>query len=510
MEQELMMWSKYLSCERSVLIAPAGHGKTTAIAECLNLCPEDTCHLVLTHTHAGIASLKKKFKERNIAPSKYQLETIDGFAQRYVIAFLGMSVLPSYPDKEYFSVAVKKCTEILQSSTVQKIIELSFNGVFVDEYQDCTISQHNMIMALAQNMPLHILGDPLQGIFDFEKEGVIDFERDLPELFFRRFNMLNIPWRWAKTNPCLGDIILTWRDKLQTKVNSMELTNCPDKHLYVEIAPEHDNDFDTDYIKWRNSIINKYETANTLILCPSYIARDEYGNEVRKGDINDRLKLKLRFDFKHQYILLDALDGKTYYDKSKKIDDYIDLCKKSLRADKLYHFRDLLDSLYINKDFIKTWIKKEKRKPAHFLKKTKLEEQSQSNKLQDLYNSYITAPSINSLFLVLGCVINMQGYKNQRADFMNDILRCMSSAIESQISVTEAMYRQRSQIRHIGRKIGGKCIGTTLLTKGLEFDTVILLDADKFSDKRHFYVAISRACETLVLITNQTSIIFRN
>lgn len=510
MVSEVIDWSEFLACERGLLIAPAGHGKTTAIADCLNLCPEDSCHLVLTHTHAGIASLKQKFKEMNISPSKYHLETIDGFAQRYVIAFLGTSVLPSCQDKEYFSVAVKKCTEILQSTVLHKIVSLSFCGVFVDEYQDCTISQHNMILTLAQNLPLHILGDPLQGIFDFEKECIIDFNSDLPELFFKRFNLLNIPWRWAKTNPPLGDIILSLRNTLLTKLNSVEITNIPDKQFFIEIAPKHDGDFDGDYIKWRNSTIKKYETDNTLILCPSYIVRDEYGNETRKGDINDRLRFKLRFDYKHQYVLLDALDGKAYYDKSKKIDDYIELCKNSHRADKLNHFKNLLESLYINNEFINTWIRKEKRKAAYFLKKKKLEEQNQSSKLQDLYNSYVTAPSITSLYFILEYVINMKAYKNQRADFMNDILRCMSTAIEYQTSVTDAMYRQRSQIRHIGRKISGKCIGTTLLTKGLEFDTVIVLDADKFTDKRHFYVAISRACKTLVLITNQPNITFRN
>ena len=31
----------------------------------------------------------------------------------------------------------------------------------------------------------------------------------------------------------------------------------------------------------------------------------------------------------------------------------------------------------------------------------------------------------------------------------------------------------------MGRKIERKCIGTTLLTKGLEFDTVVLIEADK-------------------------------
>lgn len=60
----------------------------------------------------------------------------------------------------------------------------------------------------------------------------------------------------------------------------------------------------------------------------------------------------------------------------------------------------------------------------------------------------------------------------------------------------------------MGRKIEGKCIGTTLLTKGLEFDTVIILYPERFEDKKNFYVAISRACKTLVFITSTNEIIF--
>jgi DNA helicase-2/ATP-dependent DNA helicase PcrA len=42
--------------------------------------------------------------------------------------------------------------------------------------------------------------------------------------------------------------------------------------------------------------------------------------------------------------------------------------------------------------------------------------------------------------------------------------------------------------RRIGRKISGRCTGTTLLTKGLEFDTVAVLDAHKFKCLENFYV----------------------
>lgn len=72
-----------------------------------------------------------------------------------------------------------------------------------------------------------------------------------------------------------------------------------------------------------------------------------------------------------------------------------------------------------------------------------------------------------------------------------------------------AMKTIKSRIRHQGRKIDRKCIGTTLLTKGLEFDTVIIWNAHKFEDAKNFYVAISRACKEIILLTNKNEIEFK-
>lgn len=68
------------------------------------------------------------------------------------------------------------------------------------------------------------------------------------------------------------------------------------------------------------------------------------------------------------------------------------------------------------------------------------------------------------------------------------------------------MVEHKNNIRHAGRKIKGRCIGTTLLTKGLEFDNVIIVDAHLFTDKKNFYVAISRACKSLIILTEDINL----
>jgi hypothetical protein len=67
------------------ITAPAGCGKTHLIADTLSNNPVAKPVLVLTHTNAGVASLRSKLDKLSVAPSKYRLSTIDGWAIRLVV-----------------------------------------------------------------------------------------------------------------------------------------------------------------------------------------------------------------------------------------------------------------------------------------------------------------------------------------------------------------------------------------------------------------------------------------
>ena len=60
----------------------------------------------------------------------------------------------------------------------------------------------------------------------------------------------------------------------------------------------------------------------------------------------------------------------------------------------------------------------------------------------------------------------------------------------------------RNVKRRVGRKVKGKSIGTTLLTKRLEFDTFVVLDVQKFTDSKNLYVALTRASKRLIVFAN--------
>ena len=492
-------WSDFIKCERGLLIAPAGHGKTTAIADCLLQCPKDSCQLILTHTHAGIASLRTKFRIKNIPSNKYQLETITGFAQRYVLSILGSTELPKEEDKEYFTIAISKCCNLMQSKVVQAILKASFDGVFVDEYQDCTIDQHNMIMELAYNLPLHLLGDPLQGIFSFENKPLVDFNRNLG--LFSRFNLLNHPWRWEKSNPTLGQCILDIRHSLE-RDETIELRNQPKDGFYVELCSSDDKD---KYSRL-GKIIKLHDCDNILIICPSYQITDKYGNKRLKGDLDDRIKNKQRVDYENKFSVIDAIDSSEYYTCAKKIDTFIQKCCQGSRINKIAWLFDILTELHLNISKIKKWIN---RSENRFIPKIK-GNITLYERMVELFATFESDKTQISLRNVITFVVNLPEIKIYHRHFYYTIEKCFDIAQANNVSMFEAMKILKARVRHQGRTIKGRCIGTTLLTKGLEFDTVIILDTNKFEDAKNFYVAISRACRKLIIITEKTTLSFND
>lgn len=86
---------EYVTCDKALLIAPAGHGKTHALVDCILAEHERGRYpLILTHTHAGIASIKEKMQQEHVPTDYAHVETILGFAQRYVLAYVKHGQLP--------------------------------------------------------------------------------------------------------------------------------------------------------------------------------------------------------------------------------------------------------------------------------------------------------------------------------------------------------------------------------------------------------------------------------
>lgn len=132
------------------------------------------------------------------------------------------------------------------------------------------------------------------------------------------------------------------------------------------------------------------------------------------------------------------------------------------------------------------------------------------NKRNDVGKGYVNdlkgclggGESLRTLLAALEKVANLPSFSCRRKELLRSLNKAIDIAILKNISIYEGMKEQRNSVRRAGRSIGGRHIGTTLLTKGLEFDTVVVLEAHRFDCPKHLYVALTHCRKRLVVIAN--------
>lgn len=491
----------FINKDKSLLIAPAGYGKTHFLAECIKHTPENSKQLILTHTHAGIASIKQKINKLSIPARKYHIETISGFVQKYVLSFHCGDTL-NQETKDYFDKVIQASIKIFNSKAVQKTIVASYDGLFVDEYQDCTKSQHEITLALSQVLPTHILGDPLQGIFDFN-ESLVDFDTDLDE--FERVKDLDIPWRWKQDGNSdeLGDVLKEIRDELN--ISNVSTFTFPESKGYVfsvfEISESDIYKPQSIYRKHLNTLIsnpNSIERFNSILfLIPEYIDRG-----IPKGNTASRAKLKTTIDYSKQLRLLESFDNRDYYNVVKIIDALVEGIHRKRK--KVARIKENLLFKLFNKTEINLWFGVDNVKSRQGVNKAK------STILKELVSASITLPSYQAYLALIAFLKNELKLKHSRPELVFSIVKALNIAIENDELALDAMKRYKNIKRVVGRKVDGKYLGTTLLTKGLEFDTVVILNAHRYTNPKHLYVALTRAAKQVVIFTECDTIRFKH
>lgn len=496
-----MDYQAFVYGDKTLLIAPAGYGKTHTIVECLKYTTER--QLILTHTHAGVASIKEKIKKSRIASNKYTVETISSFAQKYVNAFYTGTDTPDQENSnEYHQFIIDKATIIFKSKVVKSVIKATYTGLFVDEYQDCTKSQHQMVLALSESLKTHILGDHLQGIFGFHGD-LVDFDTDLSD--FEQAPTLSTPHRWYQegNNSELGDKLKEIRNLIEQEVViDFASYNVEGLHL-VNVNPVDIRDPRSVYRQSLNKLILNPEKDpafnSLLIIVPEYNVVKDDGQKVPRGDIKDRTQIRAQIDYSKALTLIEAIDDRSFYSLAKVIDSLCSSIKRARKPVKRIK-TDVLERIFSNPG-LDDWFNengiKYKRADADKIK---------ASTLKTTIDLYISGPSSSNMNNIILELKNNLKIKYKREGLLYAVLNALKHSDLEGISVYEAMKNQRNVIRRSGRKIKGKCIGTTLLTKGLEFDTVAILDADKFDCPKHLYVAITRCCKKLIIFSSQNTL----
>ncbi|AIY66117.1 UvrD-helicase domain-containing protein [Pseudoalteromonas piratica] len=462
-----MDFEAFVNSEKALLIAPAGYGKTYTLSRCMEYTKGKS--LVLTHTHAGVASIKQKLKDAGIHNSKYSVETITSFAQKYVDSFY-IGDKPLQEDStNYYPFLIGESASIFCNSVVENVLKITYSGMFVDEYQDCTYHQHLMLSKIMNFMPTRILGDPMQAIFNFNGE-LVNFDEHLDD--FEVFPSLEVPHRWNQVGANeLGDALSRIREQLKNE-ERIELENYLGT-IEVVVAQERDLfNFRSDYCRTLNSLRREH---SLLVIHPN--------------SVNNAPRLKFSKMFK-DISSIESIDDKDFYRLAKSIDnlDHTQL---------VIEIRDIAYTLF-NKTGVNNWFN-----DKGFKNKKDGESKLRVIKLQRMVDSY---SSIDSLKNILCEIKSLPDIDCVRIELFKSLLKSIDISILKGISVLEGMREQRNNIRRAGRRVEGKHIGTTLLTKGLEFDVVVILNAHKFGCPKHLYVALTRCRKKLVVITEDMTL----
>lgn len=482
MDRDNVNIDAFLSPSKSMIIAPAGYGKTHTIVDCLEQFQfEDKKILILTHTHAGIASIKTKIIDRKINSKIYEINTICSFTLNLALAYIPESLLPddSDMDKKYQK-AQSFAIQLLAAKPIKSVLQAKYEHIIVDEYQDCDTSQHQLIDMLSKIVKTHILGDHMQGIFGFNGTSV-DLNSSMFDDYREHLQTLNTPWRWNNAGAKeLGEEILHIRNLLERK-DHIDLR----QYQHIQFVETQRND-----LYWHRK--SDHDTPPEIItLLRHYLSDKHKGNVliIHPLSFNKDSRISLTKTL-YNLGILESIDDSDFYDtvnafESKSGNDLIASIKSFLQTTCA---ASVLDN-WLHDDGSTVDVRKKEKQPT-LLKIKEIISPLKSQKSASLILS--TIYQLRQLF-------NLRVIRN---DVYYTIERVLIDACRRNISLSESLKHNRDVVRRIGRNITGKYIGTTLLTKGLECETVIVLNAHQFPDEKHLYVALSRCSKRLIVASD--------
>ena len=459
-----------LACSvRGAMIAPAGCGKTWTIARAVT----DHCRgrdLVLTHTHAGVDAIRRRLLEFRCPSASVHVDTIAGWCLRLAAAFpvtSRISITKPRTHAEYSEIYAS-AARLLCMRPYREILQASYTSVYVDEYQDCTMEQHAVIVSLADTVPCRVVGDPLQSVFAFRDRPVVDWNTDVCSQFTALPGPAE-PQRWLKTNPDLGAWLLRIRPQLE-QGGSIDLAGSPVKRIPVG---------DPRFLQaiQVQACFEVTKDADSRVVAIHHRHQQAYNLASRLGG---------------QYSCVEVVELEELYSAAEKIDqahgaqralavlDFAELCLTAVGPAMRTH-RESIES-------------------GQPTRSKKLREQRAA---LDAVAAGTSPESIANALTALHAIPNAVLYRRETLDEMRRACRALAEGEAA--SLAEAAWIVRNRTRQRGRKFARCAMGTTLRVKGLEFDHAVVLAPDQY-DAQNLYVALTRGARSVTVVSTSSTI----
>lgn len=454
------------------VVASAGFGKTHLIAEAVSRSANR--QLVLTHTYAGVNVLRRKMRELRVCNQAFRVDTIASWALRLSLSYPATSGWTiDRPASDQWSALYQACSVLLDSGFIRRILRASYAGLYVDEYQDCSAVQHELVLKLARDLPCRLLGDPLQGIFDFNEQP-LDWERDVSAKF-ESLGQLEIPHRWNRAGtPAIGTWLGAVRHQLEQR-QPVDLTR--DVPPGVVFKPVDD-------------LANLFRIqANTCRYFPCDLQESVIA--IHKGSQEYKFKCHaLAKNVGGRFSSIEEIEGKALFSFIQKIQG-TQTNQKRLKQVLAFASQCMTG---VNASLPAATLRGEH---AH------VRENTHNPLVAMAANAYLADPTSNTMAGLLTALKVIGNVQIIRADLFNRMMGMLRKhSLYPQLTLDQAAEKYQSEFRYKGRPTGRrKLIGTTLLVKGLEFDHAIVLDAESLP-RKELYVALTRGAKSLTIISS--------
>jgi AAA domain len=457
------------SLKQASVVAAAGCGKTELIARAV--ASLQTRQLVLTHTNAGVEAIQRRLRRFGVGRDRASVDTIDGWCLKYLSAYPTLSGgCPMTTAGNINWVQLRAAmTAFLAERVASTVVDASYCGVFVDEYQDTDSGQHAVITRLAAQLPVRILGDPLQAVFGFDGN-LPSWDQEIQATFPTAFSV-TYPWRWKKpgANMDLGAWLGEVRDTL---VAGKPATLRDPRILFSELKSTN-----SWHEQAKDACFAAAQRGGTVVaICkwPSdshVLARMTGGlfqcvEPIRAKEASALLQSLEQADGARRCVLLLDFFGELSVYATDAIGDL----KHALDTDTSVGtgLVETMDRLRI---------------------------------VRDGGDAAAMAAALHGLE-------RLAGVKIFRRELFWATLDALTDAFGTPgLDFVDALRKRRTLSSHTGRRLARCCVGSTLLVKGMEFDHAVVVHAggQKGFTLNDIYVAFTRGVKSLsVLSTTDT------
>ncbi len=388
--------------------------------------------------------------------------TISGFALGLASAYPTRSGLGLFdPVAEHAWDAVyPAATLLIGLRALREYLLARYRGVFVDEYQDCSIPQHELVLRLADILPCRLVLDPLQAIFDFGG-GVVDVDAHIaPE--FTRFPDLETPYRWLTSNPDLGDWLMTARQTLLGG-GQIDLRTGPPTHIRLR----HD----------------RVQTA------ARQVARLD-GSVVAIGHRKEDTRAFAR-STPGGFAAMETVDCPELVAAARSIEESTGLQRGIALLDLATTCMTAVSTVLATS---RTALLRGRAPTPHAGARNEAAVSALAVVVQE--------NGLGPVVTAMDEIAALPGVRIHRAELWS----AMREAIRENVttpdhSLADIAWGHRNALRERGRAVDALSASYPMLIKGLEFDHALILDGGRH-DARSLYVAITRARQSLTVISD--------